>query len=155
VVSVNGNTLVLTLSDGTQKTFTGDASTRLPSDLRAGQQVRVSGQVQADGSYQGLMVTIDPRSAGNASMGRMAAPGRNDTPATDAMDADDKANGSTMPSASGMSMGRSSDRSAGHGKSASGTQSTDLPRTASPLPYIGLAGVLVLGAGLGLRSLVR
>ena len=115
VVSFANNALVISLDDGTQRTYTGEPSSSAPADLHPGQTVRVEGRKMPDGSYTYSSISLTPSASAEAP--------------------------------------KAADSGAGPG-AGSGSGSS-LPRTASPLPLVGLAGALALGAGLTLRGVLR
>jgi hypothetical protein len=127
VVSSSPTSLVIRTDAGTAMTFTVDGSSDLPTAVAAGDRVTVRYEGSLD-PFRAMEVSLVPRSLPSAP-------------------------GSTSPAA------REPYETLGESPPAQGTErasgSSELPRTASPLPGAGLLGFMVLGAGLLLKAFRR
>lgn len=170
VVSHDGNQLVVTTDTGSRMTFTVDEGI-LPDGIGEGDRVRISYSSAAGGMYQAI--SVSEVGAENDRTGMVG---------TDRTDTDDLRDDTSTPGTTGSETGTMSDTRTNatdtgtssttttndrYGSTSTttttdpyGTSSTTgtdrgLPGTASPLPLVGMAGLLSVGAGLGLRYLRR
>jgi len=135
VVSSSPTQVVIKTDDGRQMTFNVDAQSTVPAGLAAGKPVTVSYHDMGGGTLHAATVTVS--SAGTPSTTTNPPATTNDTYANTTR--------ATAPAA------QEPMESAG----AKTRTTRRMPSTASPLPLIGLAGLLSLTAGLGLRAVRR
>ncbi|PYQ01918.1 MAG: hypothetical protein DMF82_17985 [Acidobacteria bacterium] len=135
VVSSSPTQVVIKTDDGRQMTFAVDAQSTVPAGLAQGNPVTVSYHEMGGGTFHAASVTVS--SAGMPST--TANPPSTDT-STYANTTRTTAPAAQEPMESAGAKTRTTRR---------------MPSTASPLPLIGLAGLLSLSAGLGLRALRR
>ena len=135
VVSSSPTQVVIKTDDGRQMTFNVDAQSTVPAGLAAGNPVTVSYHDMGGGTLHAATVTVS--SAGTPSTTTNPPATTNDTYANTTR--------TTAPA------GQEPMESAG----AKTRTTRRMPSTASPLPLIGLAGLLSLTAGLGLRAVRR
>ncbi len=135
VVSSSPTQVVIKTDDGRQMTFNVDAQSTVPAGLAAGNPVTVSYHDMGGGTLHAATVTVS--SAGTPSTTTNPPATTNDTYANTTR--------TTAPAAPEPM------ESAG----AKTRTTRRMPSTASPLPLIGLAGLLSLTAGLGLRAVRR
>jgi len=135
VVSSSPTQVVIKTDDGRQMTFNVDAQSTVPAGLAAGKPVTVSYHDMGGGTLHAATVTVS--SAGTPSTTTNPPATTNDTYANTTR--------TTAPAA------QEPMESAG----AKTRTTRRMPSTASPLPLIGLAGLLSLTAGLGLRAVRR
>jgi hypothetical protein len=179
IVSSSASQLVIKTSDGKQMTFMLDNNTNRPSSLTQGSSVTVRYH-DMNGTFHAANVAASGTSssgagtsAGNTNTttattgtgsptgttgvtgstagttGTMATTGRTGTTA-DPTGNDARTTGTTAQDVTGTTGSR--DTTTATGTSADqDTGTTRLPATASPLPLMGLSGLLALGGGLGVR----
>jgi hypothetical protein len=135
VVSSSPTQVVIKTDDGRQMTFAVDAQSTVPAGLAEGNPVTVSYHDMGAGTFHAASVTVS--SAGTPST--TANPPATDT-STYANTTRTTAPAAQEPMESAGAKTRTTRR---------------MPSTASPLPLIGLAGLLSLTAGLGLRAVRR
>ena len=168
VVSSSSSQLVISTADGRQMTFMMDNNTNRPSSLAQGSSVTVRYH-DMNGTFHAANVAAGTGSTAGASAGNTntttsttgtssptgttgvtgstagttADPAGDDarTPDTTAQDATGTAGTTT-----GTTRAMADDQDTGTGR---------LPATASPLPLMGLSGLLALGGGLAVRAFRR
>ncbi len=139
VVSSNDNSIVITTDDGTRMTFTRDSmSGNLPSGIQNGSRVTVQYDSPNPGSYHVDTVTLAP--AGTSNPSETSPSGTSNPSGTSIYGS----NPSGTTTESNMNENTTTTTT---------TSKPGMPRTASPVPLIGLAGLLALGAGFGLRAI--
>jgi hypothetical protein len=136
VVSSTPEQVVVQTDDGSQMTFKVDAQSTVPTGLSAGSRVTVTYHELAGGMFHAASVAAIDAGTSPTMNTQEAPPPR---PATT----------TTAPTTTTTAPEPMPER----------TTTTPTPRrmpaTASPLPLVGLAGLLSLTAGLGLRALRR
>ena len=146
VVSITSNQLVISTADGKQITFMMDNNTNRPSSLAQGSSVTVRYH-DMSGTFHAANVAATGTSATSANAqdrGTTADPTGNDARNTRTT-AQDVTGTTGTPETSATST-TAADQDTG---------TTRLPATASPLPLMGLSGLLALGGGLGVRFIRR
>lgn len=138
IVSSTPVQVVIKTGDGRQMTFTIDAQSSVPSGLAEGNPVTVTYHDMGGGTLHAAQVT---RSTG-------AAPSTTANPPSTTTDTGTYSN-TTRTTAPAAQEPMESTRAAG------AHRGHRMPHTASPLPLIGLAGLLSLTAGLALRATRR
>ncbi len=132
VVSTDSRNITVRTDSGQQMSFTIDpSSSGIPSNVRTGSRVNVTYTTSADGTYRAsdVMLSSDP---GSSSTGSSSS-----------------SSGST--SGSGMNKSSSMSGTTESSGATSASESEHLPRTASPLPLIGITGLIALGGALAFR----
>lgn len=164
VVSSDANSLVLTTDDGRQMTFAVDTQSNMLPNLAAGQYVKVKYVDQGAGSYRVQEVKLDTSGKHGQSSSSYVTP----------------SNGSTYNNnpTSGTTTGTTSDQYKNNNAN-TGTTTTDnnaynnttttttstgmehhrmrgnMPATASPLPFLGLLGLVAIGVAVSIRGFIR
>jgi hypothetical protein len=136
VVSSSPTQLVIETDSGERMTFMVDTVSDVPMTMTAGDRVNVTYSTNDTGKYRAAIVrsntaTMPPSDSDRNSNVDRNYPNPNATPSDD--------------------VNRTGSRTAMNEPAHDRT----LPRTASPLPLIALAGLLSLGAGLSLRVAAR
>ena len=130
VVSSTPEQVVVQTDDGSQMTFKVDAQSTVPTGLSAGSRVTVTYHELAGGMFHAASVAPSDAGTSPTMNTQEAPPPRPATTTTTAQE--------PMPE-----------------RTTTTPTPGRLPATASPLPMVGLAGLLSLTAGLGLRALRR
>lgn len=171
VVSSSASQIVVRTSDGRQMTFMVDADSNVPSNLQQGSTVTVryhdmngtlhAANVSASAGTTGSTATTPSTPTTGATATTSSTP--TGTSATSAPPtqrttptADPTGNDARMQ----QDPARPTTPAQDTGTTATTAQDTDtdtsrMPATASPLPLIGLSGLLALAGGLGARALRR
>ena len=130
VVSSTPGQVVVQTDDGSQMTFKVDAQSTVPTGLSAGSRVTVTYHELAGGMFHAASVAVSDAGTSPTMNTQEAPPPRPATTTTTAQE--------PMPE-----------------RTTTTPTPGRMPATASPLPLVGLAGLLSLTAGLGLRALRR
>ncbi len=141
VVSSDNKSLVITTDSGQQMKFSVDQNT-LPQNLQPGQRVDVNFIPQSGGKFKATQVSLSSSTAPGATEQGTSTSGTSGT-------SNQGTSSSTYGTApSGTSQGTMG--TMGQNQPAS-TSRRHLPGTASPLPLIGLSGLIALAGAFGLR----
>jgi hypothetical protein len=136
VVSSSDNSVVITTDDGSRMTFTRDTSSgNIPKNLKTGDRVTVQYDTPTPGTYHVTMLSMGNNTGTSGTYGNSSSSGTTGT--------------SNYGSTSTTTSSTYDNTTAGTSRH----NRAGMPRTASPLPLIGLAGIAALGAGLGIRAL--
>jgi hypothetical protein len=149
VVSSSATQIVVQTADGRRMTFVIDADSNAPSNLQQGSPVTVRYH-DMNGTLHAANVTAGSPTGTAADRTRPAAdPTGNDARTTPVapQDATDPAGAQREPT-TGTTATRAEDQD-------QTTGTTRMPATASPLPLMGLSGLIALAGGLGARALRR
>jgi hypothetical protein len=166
VVSSSASQIVVRTSDGRQMTFVVDADSNVPSNLQQGSNVTVryhdmSGTLHAanvsagagtTGSTPTTGATATTSSTPTGTSATSAPPTQQTTPTADPTGNDARTQQDPAPTTA-----QDTGTTATTGTTAQDTdmETSRMPATASPLPLIGLSGLLALAGGLGARALRR
>src|SRR5262249_8089445 len=131
--------LVVQADDGTQMTFNIDAQSTVPSSLTAGSRVTVTYHDMGGGTLHAARVDTS---------GTGTSPTYNE-PAPTSPTYNQPAPSTTYPSTSAWQEPME------HATTRRGSTAHRMPATASPLPLVGMLGLMSLTAGLGVRALRR
>jgi hypothetical protein len=154
VVSSSATQIVIQTADGKQITFVIDSDSNAPSDLRQGSPVTVRYH-----DMNGTLHAANVSATGAGSTATGAATTGTTTTGTSTRDT--PATGATSTTGADARVDAPDTRATGTSATTSTaaqdttTGSTRMPATASPLPLIGLSGLLALTGGLGARMLRR
>jgi len=143
VVSSTPEQLVVQTDAGSQLTFNVDSQSTVPAGLNAGSRVTVTYHDMGGGTLHAARV--DASTGGGEPMNTQETTPPKPTTMAPAY---------TPPAATTTSPATSAAQEPARAPTTGASTST-MPATASPLPLVGLLGLLSLGAGLGVRALRR
>ena len=177
VVSSDSHSLSITADDGRQLNFTVDEQSNGAKDLSAGQRVTVKYDDTGGGVLHADDVTKmkeSSSSSNNATGSEMnnsqSNPGAGNNSGMGSGSVDQSYGNTSGTTSSSSSSGGTSNQygntsnqtgttsengSTSNMSNRTGMRRAGMPATASPLPMIGLAGLMALGLGIGLRGLTR
>lgn len=147
VVSVSDASLVVKTDTGDRMIFVRNASSMIPAAVSPGTAVHVVYDSPSPGvlHVSNVEINVDGSgmSPGNTETTTRSSGTAGEAPASGTTSATDPSTGSTTTSGSVT------------GGSQTGAGTETMPKTASPLPVIGLVGILALAGGLTLRIAAR
>jgi hypothetical protein len=167
VVSSSASQIVIRTGDGRQMTFVADTNTTRPADLQAGAPVTVRYH-DMSGTFHAASVSASAApSTGTTPTGTSAAtappsatrpaadPTGNDARMQQSATPSQAAPAPTTPAQTTTTAPPPAPRTTERPSTVEDTDTARLPATASPLPLVGLSGLLALAGGLGARFLRR
>ncbi len=142
ISNLTADALVITTDSGSGMSFKVDSQSNVPASLTTGDKVQVQYRQLSDGTYEVASLSMPGSSPASSGPGSSA-------PSSNGMSPSGTNQPATSPSMGG------SNQSGAETSATAPLNNTARPATASPLPLIGLSGLLALGAGLGLRLASR
>jgi hypothetical protein len=145
VVSSSPTQIVVRTTDGRQMTFVVDADSKVPGNLQQGSSVTVRYH-DMNGTLHAANVSAGSGTGTATSTTQPAADPTGNDARTSAQPETTATTGAQRDTTTGTTATTDQEPSTG---------TTRLPATASPLPLVGLSGLIALAGGLGVRALRR